>query len=126
MSLSNAYETHVLNWLLTTGSATRPTGWFVGLFTSDPGEANSGSEVSGNGYERMDATFSVSGDSAENTNTIEFPAATGNWGTITHFVIFTSKTGGTRIAHGSLQTSKAINLADVGRFVPGTLTVTID
>jgi hypothetical protein len=38
MSLTNTYENTVLDWLLTTDAATRPTSWYVGLFTSDPTE----------------------------------------------------------------------------------------
>ena len=78
MSFTNAYETHLLQYLLTTDSVTRPTSWYVGLFTSDPTDTGAaGTEVSGNGYARTAVTFSVSGDTASNTAGVEFPAATG-------------------------------------------------
>ena len=37
-SFSNFAEDLVLNWLLTTNSATRPTAWYVSLYTVAPGE----------------------------------------------------------------------------------------
>jgi len=47
MSLSNTFETDVLEWLFTNTSVTRPTAWYVGLFTTDPTDAGTGTEVSG-------------------------------------------------------------------------------
>jgi hypothetical protein len=48
MSLTNAFETSTLKYLLTTDSVTRPTAWYVGLFTSDPTDTGAaGTEVSG-------------------------------------------------------------------------------
>lgn len=126
MSLSNAYETHVLDWLFGAGSPPRPPGRFIALFTANPGEGGGGTEVSGGAYARQSATFAVSGDSASNTNVVEFPAATTNWGTVSHFGVYTAATGGTMIAYGALQTSRVINQDDVGRFVASTLTITID
>jgi hypothetical protein len=49
MSLTNTFETTVLTWLLTASSATRPTSWYIGLFTAIPNEAGGGTEVSGSG-----------------------------------------------------------------------------
>jgi hypothetical protein len=37
----------LLDWLMTTGSATRPTAWYVGLFTAAPSDSGGGTEVSG-------------------------------------------------------------------------------
>ena len=63
MSLTNAFETSTLQYLFTTGSVTRPTAWYLGLFTSDPTETGSaGTEVSGGGYARKAVTFTVSGN----------------------------------------------------------------
>ena len=62
MSLSNTFETTVLTWLLTNSAATRPTAWYVALFTSNPAEDASGTEVSGGAYARQSVTFTVSGN----------------------------------------------------------------
>ena len=126
MSLTNAFETHTLQYLLTTDSVTRPTAWYVGLFTSDPTDTGTaGTEVSGFYYARTAATFSVTGDTATNTSAIEFPAAVGgNWGTIGWICIMDASSGGNMIIHSALDVAKAINDGDVFRIPTGDLDIT--
>jgi hypothetical protein len=128
-SFTNYTENLVLTWLLTTGSATRPTAWFVGLFTAAPSDTGGGTEVSGSGYAReATGTITVSGTATTATNSaaIEFdPASGGNWGTITHAAIFDASTGGNMIAWAQLTTSRTINDGDVFRIPAGSLTVTL-
>jgi hypothetical protein len=127
MSLTNAFETHTLQYLLTTDSVTRPTSWYIGLFTSDPTDTGSaGTEVStGTGYARTAVTFTVTGDTASNSAAVEFPAASGgNWGTISHIGVMDAATGGNMIVHSALTTAKAINDGDVFRIPTGDLDIT--
>lgn len=126
MSLSNTFETTTLKWLLTTDSVTRPTAWYLGLFTSDPGETGSGAELSGNAYVRKAATFSVTDDTATNTGAVEWPVATGTWGTVTHVAIHDAETAGNIIAYAALTNSKTIASGDVFRIPASDLTVTLD
>ena len=126
MSFSNTYETIVLKWTFTTDAATRPTAWYIGLFTTDPGEASGGTEISGGAYVRKAATFSVTGDTATNTAAIEFDVATASWGTITHIAVFDASTGGNQIAYAALTTSKTIDTGDVLRIPAGDLDITLD
>lgn len=127
MSFSNTYETLVLKWAFTTDAATRPTTWYVGLFTADPGDAGSGAtEISGNGYTRKAVTFTVTGDTATNSGAVEFDVATGSWGTISHCAIFDASSGGNQIAYSALTISKAISTGDVLRFPAGDIDVTLD
>jgi len=125
MSFSNAFETHVLTYVFTTGSVSRPTAWYVGLFTSDPTDTGSGAtELSGNNYSRVAATFSVSNDLATNTGALEFAQASSSWGTVSHIGIFTASSSGTLIAHSALSASKAIGSGDVLRIPAGDLDIT--
>jgi len=126
MSFTNDLETRVLQWALTTGSPTRPTAWYVGLFTAAPGEAGGGTEVSGNAYVREAVTFTVSGNTASNDAAIEWPTATGSWGTVTHVAIFDASTSGTMLAYAALTASKTISTGDVLRIPLGDLDVTLD
>jgi hypothetical protein len=126
MSLVNAFETHVLTYLFTTGSVTRPTAWYIGLFTDNPDEAGAGTEISGNGYARKAVTFTVSGNNASNSSAIDFDAATGSWGTITHAAIFDAASSGNMIAYGSLTTSKAVTTGDILRLASGEFDVNLD
>lgn len=128
MSLTNSFETSVLTWLLTASSPSpaRPTTWYLGLFTAAPGEAGGGTEVSGNGYARQAVTFTVSGNNASNNAAIEFPTATGSWGTITHAAVFDASTSGNMIAYASLTASKVIDTGDVLRVPTGDLDINLD
>lgn len=128
-SFSDYAENLVLNWLLTTNSATRPTAWYVALFTAAPSDTGGGTEVSGSAYARTaTGTITVSGTATTATNAaaIEFAAASGgNWGTITHAAIFDASTGGNMLAWAALTTSRTINDGDVFRIPAGSLTVTL-
>ena len=126
MSFSNTTETHVLNYLLTNTSVTRPTAWYVALYTAAPSDSGGGTELSGSAYARQSVAFTVSGDTASNTSAIEFPAATGNWGTITHAAVFDASSGGNMLAHSALTASKTIGNGDVFRITAGSLDITLD
>lgn len=128
-SFSDYTENLVLNWLFTTNSATRPTAWYVGLFTAAPSDTGGGTEVTGNGYARVaTGTISVSGTDtlATNAAAIEFSAASGgNWGTITHAAIFDASSSGNMLAWAALTTSRTINDGDVFRIPAGSLDITL-
>jgi len=128
MSFSNTFETRVLTWVFTADSATRPTAWYMALFTSNPADDASGTEVStsGTAYARQSATFTVSGDAASNSAAIEFPTATASFGTVSHVGVFDASTGGNLIAYAALSTSKAIDTGDVFRIPSGDFDVTLD
>jgi hypothetical protein len=128
MSLSNLFETRVLTWLFTGDAVTRPSSFYVALFTSNPAEDASGTEVStsGTAYARQSVTFSVSGNTATNTAAIEFPTATASYGTVTHVGVYDASTAGNLIAYAALTTSKAIDTGDVLRLPANDLDVTLD
>lgn len=129
MSLSNAFETHTLKYLLTSDSVTRPTAWYVALCTSDPTDSALGTEVSGGGYARQSVTFTVSGNNASNTSAIEFPEATADYGTVQAVMIMPASTGGTAsdmIVHAQLTADKSISTGDIFRIPAGDLDINID
>lgn len=127
MSFSNTFETHVLKYVFTADALTRPTAWYVGLFTADPTDTGAGAtEISGNGYARVAATFTVSGATATTSAAVEFAAATGSWGTISHIGIFDAASGGNLIAHSALTASKAIDTGDVLRFPTNEIDISLD
>ena len=127
MSFTNAFETDVLEWALTTTAVTRPTAWYIGLFTADPTDTGSAAtELTGSGYSRTAVTFSVSGNTATSSGAVEFDAATGTWGTISHIGIFDAASAGNMLIHAALTTSKTINSGDVFRIPSGDLDITLD
>ena len=126
MSFSDTFETRVLTWVFTNSSATRPTAWYVALFTSAPNDAGGGTEVSGGAYARQSVTFSVSGNTATNSGAVEYPTATAGYGTVTHVGIFDASSGGNLIAYAALTASKTIDTGDALRLPAGDLDVTLD
>lgn len=129
MSLSDTFETHTLKYLLTSDSVTRPTAWYVALCTTDPDDSTLGTEVTGGGYARQTAAFTVSGNNASNTSAIEFPEATADYGTVQAVMIMPASTGGTAsdmIVHAQLTSDKAISTGDIFRIPAGDLDITIE
>ena len=126
MSFSNTFETTVLTWVFTTGSATRPTAWHIALYTGAPDDTGGGTEVSGGGYGRQAVTFTVSGNTASNNAAIEWDTATSGYGTVTHVGVFDAATSGNLIAYAALTTSKTIDTGDVFRLPSGDLDITLD
>lgn len=128
-SFTDYTENLVLNYLFTTNSVTRPTAWYVGLFTAAPSDTGGGTEVSGSAYARKaTGTITVSGTATTATNSaaIEFaPASGGDWGTITHAAIFDAETGGNMLAWAQLTTARTINDGDVFRVPASSLTITL-
>lgn len=127
-ALSNYAEKLALDWMMTSGSATRPTAWYVALFTSATDDAAGGTEVSGNGYSRQSVTFdaATSGTgTTSNSNAPIFTAAGGNWGTITHMAIYDNSTGGNRLWHGPIAASKTIDDGDSLQFSIGNIDLTL-
>ena len=126
MSFSDTYETHVLTYLFTATSVTRPTAWYVGLQTSSNTDGTPGTEVSGNGYVRKAVTLTVSGNLATNGGDLEWSAATGNWGTVTSLAVYDAETGGNQIAHSDLTAPKVVATGDVFRIPAGLLDINLD
>lgn len=126
MSFSDTYETHVLNYLFTAGSVTRPTAWYVGLQTSSNTDGTAGVEVSGGSYARQAVALTVSGNLATNGVTITWPVATGDWGTVTSAAVYDAVTGGNQIVHSDLTVSKTVNTGDVFQIPAGLLDINLN
>jgi hypothetical protein len=127
-ALSDHAENLLLNWLMTTDSVTRPTAWYVGLYTAAPSDAGGGTEVSGNGYSRQSATWgtaSGTGGTTDNTGNVTFTASGGDWGTITHIGIHDASTGGNLLWHGAMSASKTIADGDTLQFNTGNIDLTL-
>jgi hypothetical protein len=126
MSFSDYLETEILDFAFTTGTATRPTAWYIALYTSAPGEGGGGTEVSTGSYVRQAVTFSVTGNTATNTGAVEFPTATASYGTVSYVGVFDASTSGNLLAYSALNVAKAIDTGDVFRIPAGDLDITLD
>lgn len=126
MSLADTFETRALQWLFTTDSPTRPTAWYIGLYTAAPTDAGGGTEVSGGSYARKSATFSVTGDTATTTGDVIFPTPTADWGTVTHIGVFDALSGGNLVLWKSLSANVIVGSGDSFRIYAGDLDITLD
>lgn len=124
--MSNYLENALVNATLRNTSYTSPTTVYLALYTSDPTDADTGTEVSGGSYVRQSITFGApSNGSSTNSAAIEFPQATADWGTITHVGIRDAITSGNLLYHTPLDASKVIGTGDVFKITTGNLSVTL-
>lgn len=124
--MSNYLENALINATLRNTSYTSPTTVYVALYTNDPTDADTGTEVSGGSYARVAVTFGApSNGVSTNSGNVEFAAATGTWGTVTHIGIRDALTTGNLLYHTALDVSKPISSGDIFRITTGNLSVTL-
>ena len=128
MSFSNYLETKVLDHVFGGTAYTAPATLYLALFTANPNEDGSGTEVStsGTAYARQSVAFTISGNTASNTAAVEYPTATANYGTVSHVGIYDASSAGNLIAYAALTSSKSIETGDVFRVPTGDLDITLD
>ena len=128
-ALSDDAEKLLLDWLMTTGTATRPTAWYVALYTAAPSDSGGGTEVSTGGYARQLVTFDAAatpGGTTSNNNVVQFTASGANYGTVTHIGIHSAVSGsGNLLWHGAMTASRVVNDGDTLEFSVGNIDLTI-
>ena len=124
--MSNYLENALINGTLRATTFTAPASVFLALYTTDPTDADTGTECSGTAYARQSITFGApSNGVSTNSAVIDFPQAGSAWGTITHIGIRDALTTGNLLYHSPLDTSKTIATGDVFRVASGSLSVTL-
>lgn len=124
--MSNYLEDALINGTLRATTYTAPTTVYVGLYTSDPMDDNSGTEVSGGSYSRTSVTFGApSNGVTTNSAAVEFPQATADWGTVGWIGILDASTSGNLLYHTPLDISKVISSGDIFKIAIGSLSVTL-
>ena len=127
-ALSDHAEKLLLDFLMTTGTATRPTNWYVALYTGAPSDSGGGTEVSGAGYARQSVAFDAAaspGGTTSNSGDVSFTAAGGNYGTVTHLGIFDASSSGNLLWHGALTADKTVEDGDTITFTAGNIDLTM-
>ena len=123
---SNFLENALINAVLRNTTYTSPATVYVSLYTSDPTDADTGTEVSGGSYARTAVTFGApSNGVTTNSADVTFPTATASWGTVTHIGIHDASTAGNLLFHTPLDTSKTIDSGDIFKITTGNLSVTL-
>jgi len=123
---SNFLENALINATLRNTTYTSPATVYVSLYTSDPTDADSGTEVSGGSYARTAVTFDApSNGVTQNSADVTFPTATASWGTVSHIGVHDASTSGNLLFHTPLDTAKTIDSGDIFKIETGNLTVTL-
>lgn len=141
---SDYLENKFIDFLFRGQAFTAPANIYVGLLTAAPSDSGGGTEVSGGGYARVAVSGTLAnwagtqaagsstvstgtGGQTSNNGSINFPAPTANWGTITHFALYDATSSGNLLYWGALTSSKTVNNGDAApAFAAGALTVTED
>ena len=127
MSFTNFLETEILDHVFAGAAYTAPTTKYLALFTAvADGEAASVTEVTGGAYARQTVAFTTSGNTTSNNAAVEFPTATGNWGTVTHVGVYDASSSGNLMAYAALSSNKTIETGDVFRVPSGDLDITLN
>jgi hypothetical protein len=143
-ALSDYLENKAIDAICRGQTFPTPANVFISLHTANPSDAGTGAEVSGGAYGRVSvaatlANFSGTqgagtttassgtGGQVSNNGAITFVAPSGaNWGTVTHFGMWTQVTGGSLLMYGALSTPRTINSGDAApSFAAGALTFTL-
>ena len=139
---SDYLENQLIDHLFRSGTFPKPAGLYVALFTAAPSDAGGGTEVAGGGYARVNlppsdtnwqatqggpvGTSTGTGGRTSNAVTIAFPAASADWGTITHYGIFDAATAGNRLLWDAVTVPRKVLAGDPPiQFTGGTLQITI-
>lgn len=123
---SNYLENALVNAVLRNTTYTSPATVYVALFTTDPTDAGSGTELSGNAYARTAVTFGApSNGVTTNSADVTFPTATASWGVVTHIGLYDALTSGNLLFHTPLDSSKTIDSGDIFKIASGSLSVTL-
>jgi len=131
VAFSDYLENELLDHIFLTGDYVSETDLFIALCTSTPDDADTtapAGELSGGGYLRVQCnTWDLAaGGATENSQTVTFPQATADLGTVTHFAICNAITVGAMLASGALSSPRVISSGDTASFATGDLDVTLD
>jgi hypothetical protein len=137
-ALSNYLESDLLDLIFNKDAYTGPT-TYVSLYTTDPTDADTGTEVTGGSYARVLVYDNLSGTPdwdlaavdgigylVDNSDDITFPTATVAWGTVTHFGIHDAVTAGNLLFHGALDSSQVVGIGGIFKFLAGDLNLRLE
>lgn len=143
-SMTDVWEKAIQNLIFrnTLASATTPAGLnsasiWVALFTANPTDSTTGTEVTGGSYARVAidrtgtgfATATGVTASVQPSGTVTFATASADWGAITGFGLCNSLAGALStdlIFWSALTTTKSVLTGDTASFSAANLTITCD
>jgi len=134
MSKSNYLEEKLVGHVIGNTQYTAPATLYVALFSASPGDGDTGTELTGNGYARVAVTNNltnwsntVSGQRS-NAVAISFPQATADWLPAVSFGVYDAASAGNLLywADFTSPASYTVTSGVVASFPVGSLVVTED
>ena len=140
-AMSDYLENSLIDQIFRGQTSPTTTTLYVSLFTAAPDDTGGGTELVGQGYDRVPVTSSLtawagtqssgsttasSGTGGATSNNVEitFPEPSASWGQVTAFGVHDASSGGNLLFHGSLSINKTINEGDTVTLPAGSLAVT--
>ena len=124
--MSNFLENALINATLRNTTYTSVATIYVALYTTDPTDADTGTEVTGGSYARTSVTFAAPSNGVSLSSAdVTFPTCTAGWGTVTHIGLRDASTAGNLLYHTPLDSSKTIDTGDIFKISTSNLSVTL-
>jgi hypothetical protein len=124
--MSNYLENALINVTLRGVAFTAPSAIYVALFSTDPTDAGTGTQISGGSYARTVVTFAAPSNGVSLSNAdCTFPQSTASWGTVAFIGLYDASTAGNLLYHTPLDVSKTIDTGDIFKIAAGSLSVTL-
>lgn len=128
-TFSTALNLELIDHIFMTGAFVAPTALWISLYSVAPTAAGGGTEITGNGYARIQYEnwdIASSTGITANAAAITFAAVTGSdWPSAVAFGIHSLITGGVFYAWGDLTTPKTATVGDTIEFAIGELDVSL-
>ena len=130
--LSHYMTEQVLDGIFNGGTITPPTEMWFALYNTNPAAANTGTEVSGGGYARVQITDMTAADlvsakmTVANSADVQMAAASGNWTTANYWAILDAETGGNLWVFAPLLAAANVTVGQQPLFAAGDLKITLE
>ncbi len=133
MGATNATEAAILDHIVSNATYTPPSSFWVALSTTTPTATGTNfTEPGGGSYARVEidaadwaAASGGAPSSVATSSLVQFPEATGSWGSITHVGLYSLSSGGTLSYWGALTTPRSVTTGQQPQFAIGDLVLQV-
>jgi|TARA_Y100000034_G_scaffold31591_1_gene38598 hypothetical protein len=124
-AISDYLENKLLDHVMRNTAYSSPSDVYLALFTSNPTDAGTGTQVSGGSYARQ-AIICGASSSGTISNSAEISFTSMPAVTVTHIGVYDASTSGNLLFHGALSSSKSVDAGDTFKIAVGDLDISLD
>lgn len=122
---SYTLDTALLNATLLGNTFTGNATQYMSLYSTTPTGNTGGTEITGNGYSRQTAAFTVANNVATLSGNVVFTASGGAWTSVVAAGVMDAPSAGNLLYFNTLPTAKSISNGYSLTFVSGNVTITL-